>query len=244
MSPCHKASERISDAFLCPSGLFGIFRESTFYINLYFKKCLYLCTRNRILVSLCRAGETPPYVFINSELCESLLGRKMHHLNLLTKLGKMTKTSLKRLLPKEFNAALLEKLTREGKVFIDQPKVVNKDAYKREVLDYVQVIDEYASEKWQEGIRGLWRSIVEAECFEDCLAMKNWPGTGHMNRYVVTNLVCMLRNKGVYQKAVTMESLHLQLEQTTKRNKYYSSNGNYCLSPEAKALLKQLLQRV
>ena len=156
----------------------------------------------------------------------------------------MKQTCFHRLTPKEFDPALIKKWTREGRVFIAPPRVINKDAYKREILDYVRTIDEFASEKWQDGIEDLWRSIVEAKCFAGCLAMKNWPDTGHMNRYVVTNLVCMMRNKGVYQKSVTMESLHLQLEQTTERNKYYSSNGNYCLSPEAKALLKQLLQKV
>ena len=189
-------------------------------------------------------GKLPCTYFINSELRESLRGRKMHHLSLLTKLGKMRTSSLRRLLPKEFNAALLEKLTREGRVYVDYPRVINKDAYKREVQDYVRAIDKYATDSWRENIEDLWRSIVEAPCFEPCLAMKKGLQAGHLNRYTVTNLVCWLQNLGVYRRDVPMLSLHLALEQTGKRNKYYSSCGNYCLTKEARDLLRQLLRKV
>jgi hypothetical protein len=154
------------------------------------------------------------------------------------------KSSLRRLTPKEFDPVLLEKLVSEGKVYIDLSKVINKDAYKREVLDYVRAIDGYASEKWLKVIGDLWHDIVEAECFEDCLSMKRGLQAGHMNHYAVTNLVCRLQNMGVYRRDVSMLTLHLTLEQTNKRNKYYCSCGNYCLTKEARTLLKELLRRV
>lgn len=151
---------------------------------------------------------------------------------------------LQRLSPKEFDPALLEKLTREGKVYIDLSGVINKDAYMREVLDYVRAIDGYASEKWLKAIDDLWKGIVGAKCFEGCLSMKRGLQAGHMNHYAVTNLVCRLQNLGVYRRDVPMQTLHLTLEQTDKRNKYYCSSGNYCLTPEARTLLKELLRRV
>ena len=156
----------------------------------------------------------------------------------------MKNSSLRRVTPKEFNAALLEKLTREGKVYIDLPRVINKDAYKREVLDYVRAIDKFAADSWCEAIEDLWRSIVEASCFETCLAMKKGLQAGHLNRYAVTNLVCWLQSLGVYRRDVPMLTLHLALEQTGKRNKYYTSCGNYCLTKEARDLLRQLLRKV
>ncbi len=154
------------------------------------------------------------------------------------------KSSLRRLSPEEFNPVLLEKLVSEGKVYIDLPRVINKDAYKREVLEYVRAIDGYASEKWLDGIGDLWQEIVGAECFGDCLSMKRGLQAGHMNHYAVTNLVCWLQNMGVYRRDVPMLTLHLTLEQTDKRNKYYCSCGNYLLTPEARALLRKLLRRV
>ena len=114
----------------------------------------------------------------------------------------------------------------------------------REVLDYVRAIDGYASEKWLKAIDDLWKEIVGAKCFEGCLSMKRGLQAGHMNHYAVTNLVCRLQNLGVYRRDVPMQTLHLTLEQTDKRNKYYCSSGNYCLTPEARTLLKELLRRV
>lgn len=147
-------------------------------------------------------------------------------------------------MPKEFNPALLGKLVMEGRVYVDYPRVINKDAYKREVLDYVRAIDKFAADSWREDIEALWRSIVEASCFESCLSMKNGIQAGHLNRYTVTNLVCRMQNMGVYRRDVSMLTLHLTLERTNKRNKYYSSNSNYCLSKEARTLLRQLLLKV
>ena len=151
------------------------------------------------------------------------------------------KSSLRRLSPEEFDAALLKKLTKEGKVFIESPRVINKDAYRGEVLDYVRAIDGYASQAWLDGIGCLWRSIVEAECFASFLAVKRGSEAGHMNRYAVTNLVGWLQNKGVYRQDVPMLTLHLILEHCSKKNKYYYSCGNYPLSPEARARLGELL---
>lgn len=151
--------------------------------------------------------------------------------------------SLKRLTPKEFDAALLEKLTQQGRVYVDMPRA-NNDAYKREVLDYVQSIADFVTADWREDLDGLWHSIVESPLFRNCLVMKRGLDVGHMNRYAVTNLVCRMKNKGVYRDEVSMLSLHLILENTSERNRYYESSGNYALSSEAKSLLKELLRRV
>ena len=160
--------------------------------------------------------------------------------------AEMKEQSFRRVTPKEFDPVLFEKLVNEGRVYIKYPRVNNnnKDAYKREVLDYVRAIDKFAADSWCEAIEDLWRSIVEASCFETCLAMKKGLQAGHLNRYAVTNLVCRLQNLGVYRRDVPMLTLHLALEQTGKRNKYYCSCGNYCLTEEARELLRQLLRKL
>ena len=147
-------------------------------------------------------------------------------------------------MPEEFDAALLEQLTKEGRVYVDYPRVINKDAYKREVLDYVQAIDEFAVEKWKGKIKRLWQTIADDVRFKDDLSMKRGPQTGHINRYAVTNIVCRLQNKGVYQQDVPMLTLHQRLEGVTRKNKYYMSCGNYLLSDDAKRLLNKYVQEV
>lgn len=157
---------------------------------------------------------------------------------------KTTSSNLKRLSPKDFNATLLEELTRQGRVFIAPARLTDKDAYKREVLDYVQQIDDYVTDTWRRDIDELWQQIVDAPCFADCLTMKKGVQAGHMNRYTVTNIVCVMQNKGVYRGEVSLQTLHLRMEGTTKRNKYFLSNGNYPLNHDARVMLKELLRRV
>lgn len=159
-------------------------------------------------------------------------------------LNKMKNSIFRRLLPKDFDVELLKQLTDEGRVFIEVPRTTDKDAYKREVLDYVVSIAEFATAEWREDVDNLWKAIVESECFRDFLAMKKGACAGHINRYAVTNLVCRLQNSGVYNKEVSLLTLHLRLEKTDKRNKYYGSSGNYPINIEARRLLKQLLARV
>ena len=156
----------------------------------------------------------------------------------------MKPTSFRRLLPRDFDAEWLKQLTEEGRVYIDVPRTTDKDAYKREVLDYVLSIAEFATAEWQKDVGNLWGTIVEKECFRDCLTMKKGVNAGHMNRYAVTNIVCRMQSLGVYNKEVSMLTLHLRLEKTDKRNKYYQSNGNYSINKEAKLILKNLLRRV
>lgn len=152
--------------------------------------------------------------------------------------------TLKRLNPKEFDAALLEKLTREGRVYVNLPRVIDKDAHIRETLDYVQAIRDYVSDPWRDKIDDLWHEILDNEHLSDFLTMKRGMQAGHMNRYAVTNLVCRMQDNGIYSKDVTMQRLHLLLEGTTQKNKYYASSSNYNLSKEAKTCLKEFLSRI
>ena len=78
----------------------------------------------------------------------------------------------------------------------------------------------------------------------DFLKMQKGVQAGHMNRYAVTNLVCRMQNNGIYRNDIPMVMLHLTMEGTTKKNKYYTSSGNYDLSKTAKNLLKRLFSKV
>ena len=153
----------------------------------------------------------------------------------------MNKPSLRRLLPKDFNAELLEKLTNEGRVYIDLPRVNDKGMCKREILDYVCTINDYAAEVYSSGIAGIWESIVEDDNLFCFLTMKRGLQAGHVNRYAVTNIVYWLQNQGVYRHDVKMLRLHQVLEGISTKNSYYKSCGSYCLTREIRNILRQII---
>ena len=156
----------------------------------------------------------------------------------------MKKSSLRRLLPEEFDADRLRQLTLEERVYIDISQEADKNAYKREILDYVHAIDDYATETWKGQMDTVWNTIVNATCFGDTLVMKKGKQSGHMNRYTVTNIVCRMQSLGVYRKDVSMLALHLKLEGITKKNTYYKSSGLYELPREARMFIRELFSRV
>ena len=84
----------------------------------------------------------------------------------------MNKSSLRRLLPEEFDAVLLKKLAEEGRVYVDMPKVVDEGAYLKDVLNYVSAIKDFASDEWKNKIDDLWQRIVEDEDFSCFLMMQ------------------------------------------------------------------------
>ena len=57
-------------------------------------------------------------------------------------------------------------------MYIDVPQKMDKDAWKHEVLEYVSVIDDYATEMWKGQLDDVWNAILDAECFSDYLVMK------------------------------------------------------------------------
>ena len=156
----------------------------------------------------------------------------------------MKESSLRRLLPEEFDADRLRQLTLEERVYIDISQEADKNAYKREILDYVHAIDDYATETWKGQMDTVWNTIVNATCFGDTLVMKKGKQSGHMNRYTVTNIVCRMQSLGVYRKDVSMLALHLKLEGITKKNTYYKSSGLYELPREARMFIRELFSRV
>ena len=156
----------------------------------------------------------------------------------------MKKSSLRRLSPKEFDENLLRKWTLEGRVYINVPQEVDKNAYKREILEYVHAIDDFATDTWRGKMDDVWNAIVDAECFSDSLVMKKGKQTGHMNRYTVTNIVCRMQSLGIYRKDVSMLTLHLKLEGVSKKNTYYKSSGLYELSREARMFIRELFSKV
>ncbi len=156
----------------------------------------------------------------------------------------MNKPRLRRLLPEEFDAVLLKKLVEEGMVYVDMPKAVDEGAYLKDVLRYVSAIRDFASDEWKDKIDDLWQAIVEDEYFSYFLKMQKGKDAGSMNRYAVTSIVCRMHSKGIYRNDESMMALHLKLEGVSKKNKYYTSCGNYELTQTMRKRLSQLFSRV
>ena len=155
----------------------------------------------------------------------------------------MKESSLRRLPVADFDADLLRQWAQEGRVYVRMPQRVEKDAYKKEVLEYVRAIDGFAADEWKDGIDELWNEIVEADCMSELLVMKKGRESGHMNRYMVTNIVRRMLSAGVYRKEVAMMALHLQLEHAGAVNRYYKNCQNYKLPREVRMLLKSLFTK-
>ena len=124
------------------------------------------------------------------------------------------------------------------------PKAVDEGAYLKNVLRYVSAIRDFASDGWKDKIDDLWQSIVDDEDVSYFLMMQKGRDAGGMNRYVVTNIVCRMHSKGIYRNDVSMLTLHLKLEGVSKKNKYYTSCGNYELTQTMRKRLSQLFSRV
>lgn len=175
----------------------------------------------------------------------SLASEKVPILELLPhKLDKVYSKNFKRLLPKEFDAALLEKLVKEGRVYVNVPKVSDKDAYMREILDYVKSIRKYAAAEWSGRIDEVWQKLVHIEGLADFLTMKRGLQAGHMNRYAVMNLICRMQSFGIYRKDVTTLKFNQELEGTTQRSRYYTSYGNYAPDKEARGVLREFFKSI
>lgn len=155
---------------------------------------------------------------------------------------KKTSSNLQRLNLRDFNPIVLEQLTAEGRVFIASTFNKESGAYLREILDYVHRIADFVADDYRGIIDDLWLHIINNEELSGELVMKRGATAGHINRYAVTSVICLMQNNDVYRKDVTMLTLHRQMEGITGRNRYYSSSGNYAITGKLKKVLKQILE--
>mgnify|MGYP007070192689 CR=1 FL=1 len=157
---------------------------------------------------------------------------------------KMKASNLKRIRLEEFDATLTEKWCAEGRLYVCVTPSAEKETAKQEMTEYVKRINCFATHEWAASVDALWNRIADEPVLMHGLTMKNGVQAGHMNRYVATLLVCLLQNKGVYRRETSMLELHLAMEGTTVRNKYYLSCGNYGLSDEARVALNRIVREL
>ena len=155
---------------------------------------------------------------------------------------------LKQVRPEDFDVEMLWQLVCEGRLYI-QPKVeqkseqTNREEGIQAILQYVSHIDACASEKYQPTIRQLWEQILRSSELGDLFFLNRYKSNrGLPNWYRVNVVMVFLQENKVYRNdSYTAVQLHMMMEQTDKRSKYYTGKGRYRLERKERAILKKML---
>ena len=116
---------------------------------------------------------------------------------------KHQKLNLKAVSPEDFDAKSLRRAAREGRLFIALPDIEPKSAEDAidEILSYVGRISQYATTL---RIGNIWEAILHDEALSPLFFLTRYSSTrGQINWYRVAAVVCLLREKGIYQKDIS-----------------------------------------
>lgn len=147
-----------------------------------------------------------------------------------------------------FDIYALKQAFQDGRLYI-RPKAVEKseETIREEgihsILQYVSHIDECTSEKYQSNIRQLWEQILHSPELEDLFFLNRYKNTrGQPNWYRVNVVMVFLLEQNVYcRDTYTAMELHMKMEQTDKRTKFYTGMGRYLLENKERSILKKML---
>lgn len=152
--------------------------------------------------------------------------------------NKMTK--IRKLPVKGFTVEQVLALWQEGRLYVEEKKeAVSIEDIEEEVRAYVCAIDEYVAPEWLPRIRDIWQSIIKDDAFAPLLVMRKGRMQGHLNRYIVTNIVFHMKALDIYQCESLLE-LHKKLERVSKKNSIYKSAGMYCLNRVQRQRIREL----
>ena len=138
----------------------------------------------------------------------------------------------------DFDIAALRRAAREGRLYI-VPAAECKTNIEQEVLAYVSRIAEHAAPPYRGCIDEMWRRIVS----DPLLAPLLKSNKEVFNKYSVTAIAVYLHEYGVYQFA-SATAMHLQLEDTDERNKYYKNCSYYAPNREASRALRCIVNEL
>ena len=138
------------------------------------------------------------------------------------------KKSFKKVCPEDFDVKALMVAAREGRLYVDESKKeVNRDIIIKEVRAYVGRIKMLVTKKFSSSIDNLWEQILSTEEFVVFLTPNSkTKKCREFNKYSVMRIICVLREKGVYEAFNDSEYNNI-LEQTDKDTPYrkYLSMG-------------------
>ena len=147
-----------------------------------------------------------------------------------------------------FDIHTLKEAFLEGRLYIKQTTEEKTETNIREegihsILQYVSHIDECTSEKYLSNIRQLWEQILHSPELEDLFFLNRYKNTrGQPNWYRVNVVMVFLLEQNVYcRDTYTAMELHMKMEQTDKRTKFYTGMGRYLLENKERSILKKML---
>ena len=156
---------------------------------------------------------------------------------------KHQKLNLKAVSPDDFDAKSLRRAAREGRLFIALPDIEPKSAEDAidEILSYVGRISQYATTL---RIGNIWEAILHDEALSPLFFLTRYSSTrGQINWYRVAAVVCLLREKGIYQKDISGKELCRCMEGATQCPKHYSGMGPYLLDVDQIGLVREILDK-
>lgn len=145
----------------------------------------------------------------------------------------------------DFDLEALRLACKEGRLFMQPKKESIEKVWKdnaKQVLTYIHPLHPYASECFRPYLQQLWKEIVYHPQLIQHFTIRQGKNEGKINKYFITYLVEFLRNWHVYDCRYSVQ-LHLVLENTQKRNKYYTGKQNYDLSDSEKMIIKGFLMK-
>ena len=148
--------------------------------------------------------------------------------------------NLKKLPVRGITAQEVLALWQEGRLYAEEAaKAVGAEELEEEVRVYVGAIADLVAPEWQPYIEDMWLAIMADRLFAPLLMMRKGRMQGHLNRYIVTNIVFHLKALDIYQCDSLLE-LHKRLEGVDKKNSIYKSAGMYCLNRAQRQRIREL----
>jgi hypothetical protein len=148
-------------------------------------------------------------------------------------------TNIKKLPIKGITAEEVLALWQEGRLYLQEDRTPETANIEEEVRAYVSAIHSYVAPEWQPCMADLWQAIIADRLFAPMLVMRKGRMQGHLNRYIVTNIVFHLKALDIYQCDSLLE-LHKRLERVDKKNSVYKSAGMYCLNRAQRQRIREI----
>ena len=137
----------------------------------------------------------------------------------------------------DFHIPTLKTAAREGRLFM-RARIINEEEEKREketaIMAYVSAIDKYVMPEYQSRIKRIWRELINHPAFCNDLVIKKGRRQGTFNRYMVTVIVCWMREMNIYRPDISAQ------DHCTRRNRYYTGMQNYTLTKKQRMWLKKV----
>lgn len=161
----------------------------------------------------------------------------------------MTKKSMTRVMVNDFNVADLLKAAQEGRLYVEAVAQTDNHQTREkgidEILSYVSRIDKCAAAEFRPNIRMLWTTILRSKELGHLFFLSRYAvSRGKPNLYRVTAVVTSLLEMGVYRQAdFLLVDLHLLMEQTSRRNSFYTGMGRYLLEHDQLNALREIVAK-